>query len=327
MGRLIDLTGKRFGQLTVLRRDADNVLPSGLHEPMWLCRCDCGKETSVRGAFLRSGHTTSCGCGQTGHNFIDLTGRHFGSVTVLSRIENTMPIEWHCRCDCGNEFDARGSSLVNGHTKSCGCRKKQLRIKGMVGRRFGKLTVVSRGPDELTKDGRRHIRWICKCDCGRMALMRGTSLRSGHTISCGCARVKGIEQAPTSYGEVWISEYLSEHGYRYTSQKCYPSLVSANDRPLFFDFEVKLDGGRSILIECQGIQHYRPVEWFGGEAQFLAQQDNDKRKCEYVRRHKRLLLIELPYVSRMDKKVFLQSLCQSLERYSMVDKNTGDRLG
>ena len=57
MGKFVDLTGKRFGMLTVVMRD--NVL--GNH-PKWYCLCDCGKTSSVFGHCLREGHTQSCGC-------------------------------------------------------------------------------------------------------------------------------------------------------------------------------------------------------------------------------------------------------------------------
>ena len=57
--RAINLTGQRFGSLTVLKpvqkRDAD-------HSIRWLCRCDCGEYTTVSSNKLRTGHTKSCGC-------------------------------------------------------------------------------------------------------------------------------------------------------------------------------------------------------------------------------------------------------------------------
>lgn len=52
-----DLTGKRFGRLTVIGRD-EYVGKSSF----WLCRCDCGNLTSVRGGKLKDGGTKSCGC-------------------------------------------------------------------------------------------------------------------------------------------------------------------------------------------------------------------------------------------------------------------------
>jgi len=56
--KLIDLTGKTFGRLTVLRRDPNNHGP----HPYWECECTCGTRKSFNGQNLRTGHTKSCGC-------------------------------------------------------------------------------------------------------------------------------------------------------------------------------------------------------------------------------------------------------------------------
>lgn len=56
---LIDLTNKRFNRLTVLHRSSAN---STQNKPMWVCKCDCGNITTVRGTDLKSGNTKSCGC-------------------------------------------------------------------------------------------------------------------------------------------------------------------------------------------------------------------------------------------------------------------------
>ena len=53
----IDLTGQRYGKLTVLV-PAENVGS----RTAWLCRCDCGWKTAARTNRLRSGHTASCVC-------------------------------------------------------------------------------------------------------------------------------------------------------------------------------------------------------------------------------------------------------------------------
>lgn len=294
MVQFIDLTGKQFGYLSVIEQANDNILPSGRPEKMWRCKCSCGNETTVRGAFLRTGHTTSCGCRKTGTNFIDLTGKHFSNVIVLRRSGTKSPPQWLCRCDCGKEFVTRGSSLVNGHTKSCGCRKKQLRIPDMIGRRFGSLTVVLQGGDELTKKGTRYIRWVCKCDCGRTILVRGTSLRNGHVSSCGCLRVKNIARAksPSKY-ELMVSKWLTDAGLTYTSQRSFPSLIGTGGGLLSYDFDVYLKDGARVLIECQGEQHYRPVDIFGGETYFAIQQEHDRMKREYARkRHIRLIELD-----------------------------------
>ena len=58
MGSFIDLTGKRFGRLTVIERDKSKQ--DGL--AFWVCKCDCGSYASIYGGNIRNGHTQSCGC-------------------------------------------------------------------------------------------------------------------------------------------------------------------------------------------------------------------------------------------------------------------------
>jgi len=58
-------------------------------------------------------------------NFIDLTGKRFGRLTVVGIYDRTPNgcIRWRCRCDCGNEIPVFKSVLMrnNGSIKSCGC--------------------------------------------------------------------------------------------------------------------------------------------------------------------------------------------------------------
>lgn len=53
----LDLTGQRFGKLTVLE-PAEKI--GG--RTAWRCLCDCGQKTVVTTMRLRDGHRTSCGC-------------------------------------------------------------------------------------------------------------------------------------------------------------------------------------------------------------------------------------------------------------------------
>lgn len=56
----------------------------------------------------------------------------------------------------------------------------------MKGRRFGRLVVF----DSVRVKGSDAVYWRCKCDCGLEAIIRGNSLRSGATRSCGCLRAE-----------------------------------------------------------------------------------------------------------------------------------------
>ena len=129
----LDLTGQRYGKLTVLR-PAENIG----RKTAWVCRCDCGRETVVRTSHLRTGKTRTCGCQRTrgeqelsfmGTSFeekrslrkrLDLTGQRFGKLNVLRPAENIGKLTtWVCRCDCGQETVARTDQLRSGFIRAC----------------------------------------------------------------------------------------------------------------------------------------------------------------------------------------------------------------
>lgn len=58
MSKVIDLTGQRFGRLTVLHR----VENTKTGQSQWMCKCDCEKQLIVAGQSLRNGRSKSCGC-------------------------------------------------------------------------------------------------------------------------------------------------------------------------------------------------------------------------------------------------------------------------
>ena len=63
MGKFEDLTGQKFGRLTVIQRGEDKVFPNGGKETRWICQCDCGSEPKlIYGKYLKNRKTTSCGC-------------------------------------------------------------------------------------------------------------------------------------------------------------------------------------------------------------------------------------------------------------------------
>lgn len=58
MSKFIDITGKKYNMLTVIKRLESTK--EGVTR--WLCKCDCGNTTIVRGCNLKSGAVKSCGC-------------------------------------------------------------------------------------------------------------------------------------------------------------------------------------------------------------------------------------------------------------------------
>ena len=64
MGKFIDLTGQRFGRLTVVERAENVVMKNGGIKVMWKCQCDCGTVKNIATTHLRKGVVISCGCYQ-----------------------------------------------------------------------------------------------------------------------------------------------------------------------------------------------------------------------------------------------------------------------
>lgn len=136
MGKLTDLTGKRFGLLTVIARDTDYVSPQGETKVVWRCMCDCGNIVSVWAAYLKGGQTKSCGCLRSAgkNKVLDITGERYGRLVVKQflRTESGRGAIWQCKCDCGNTIEASAKLLRRGAIKSCGClRQETLQTNGV----------------------------------------------------------------------------------------------------------------------------------------------------------------------------------------------------
>ncbi len=175
MAKAKDLTGQRFGRLTVLRLNpAPYRAPSGKPTRRWDCRCDCGQEVTILANSLTSGHARSCGCLQreaAERNMEDLTGRRFGRWTVIRRVDLESPTAngvrhgWLCQCDCGTKRIVLSRSLNNGVSKSCGCdtaEKANRRIQedNVLGRYGGTMVSAIRPDRPANKNSRSGVRGV-----------------------------------------------------------------------------------------------------------------------------------------------------------------------
>lgn len=286
MGKFIDLTGQKFGRLTVLEKDIER----SKNTTYWKCICECGKEFSTRGTSLRDGKTTSCGCARIEKVkeslTIDLTGQIFGNLTVIKQVQTEEKgAHWLCQCKCGKTIIIKGASLRAGTTKSCGCISGKLQsdslYKDLKGLTFGKWHVIERDLASIG-DG---ARWICQCQCGQIKSVSGSSLTSGRSLSCGCLH---------SAGEHKISCLLDKNNISYEREYTFPDLIG-NKFPLRFDFAIKNKEGQIIcLVEFQGEQHYKYSDFFEERQSFESRQSYDNMKRDYCRKNN-LLLIEVPY--------------------------------
>lgn len=119
-------------------------------------------------------------------NKLDLLGNQYGDLTVISPAEDDVLengrhfTKWLCQCACGNEVAVRTKNLVSGRTKSCGCKSRCGKLghlfNDLTGQRFGRLLVLERAPDRISKvDGKRkRTNWKCQCDCGNIVNVDGS---------------------------------------------------------------------------------------------------------------------------------------------------------
>lgn len=269
--RSLDLTGQKFGKLTVLHR-----APNQGRRTMWECECECGNITEVRTENLKNGHTTSCGCKkrEPSKRSIDLTGEKFGEWTVLSKVKNRESY-WLCECSCGVQREVYAPSLKKGKSLSCGHLFRNQVRKPIIGKRYGQLTVLSQikeGDDWYCK---------CKCDCGNITTIKRSNLTSGNTQSCGCIQSKG---------EARIKRLLQEKNIPFVTQwtpKDYPN------QKCKFDFWVN----NKYAIEFDGPQHNGQVSGYYTQEKVDALIQRDREKNQYCLEHN-IPLYRIPYSYR-----------------------------
>lgn len=179
---------------------------------------------------------------------------------------------------CAQQFEANISAVKNGNTQGCGCRRGRHRAKDLSNQRFGKLIALE--PTEK-RAYEHYVIWKCRCDCGGIRFANSHDLLQGKILSCGCKKEStGENQIRIILDELQI-EYLSEYSFDGCKDK---------DK-LRFDFYLPQ---YNCCIEYNGIQHYKPIEYFGGNTGFIDRVRKDKIKQDFCKQNN-IKLIVIPY--------------------------------
>lgn len=176
----------------------------------------------------------------------DIAGERFGLLVALYPYgkENHGCIIWKCKCDCGDHHLASSTLLRRGVVKSCGCLRRESKRKDIIGKRFGRLTVI-----KLSNPGGKglHAKWECLCKCGNIAIVNSHALASGQTKSCGCYQKEGIIKRSTVHNQCHKNSQSKEwQCWRSMKQRC---LIPSH--PHFKDY-----GGRGIKISENWINSF-----------------------------------------------------------------------
>lgn len=284
MGKIIDITGQRFGSLVAM-------YPSRINGRFaWHCKCDCGKELDVDSGNLRNGRTSSCGC-QRANSVAqklkkDIVGQKFNHLTVLSDSgkRKSSGIVWICQCDCGNITEVTTGNLKSNHIKTCGqCEFRNENIKklDLRGQTFGKLTVI----DLAYINKKRATVWKCKCSCGNECEALGWQLTSKKKLSCGCLKSQGEEK---------IIHLLQNNNIPFIYQKTFENCIFPDTKKkAVFDFYIN----NQYLLEFDGEQHFLEVgegTGFYTDEEILNMKYRDAFKTKWCEENN-IPLLRIPY--------------------------------
>lgn len=128
-------------------------------------------------------------------------------------------------------------------------------------------------------------------------------MTSGNTQSCGCLRNESVSKF-----EIFISDILSKSHILFYKEYGFNDCKGVGNKKLRFDFYLP---DYNTLIEYDGEQHFKPIEYFGGEEKYNILKNNDEIKNKYCKTHK-INLIRIPYTfSENEVKKIILSIIQS----------------
>ena len=236
---------------------------------------------------------------------INELGNRYGLLTVIGMIKDAdNKTVWLCQCDCGNTKIVKGKDLRRGNNTTCGrgCKLKYTRngtFKDLTGQKFDHLTVLS---FKEINDKHQSV-WHCKCDCGKECDIIGCRMVEGIIKSCGCLK---------SANEEIIEQYLIQKHILYKREQMFSDLLSIKKYPLRYDFGIYNINSQLIgLIEFQGDQHFKTVQYFDGEKDYKKRQFHDELKYNYAKEHNIPILYLIKEDNLKEKiDIFLNTILQ-----------------
>lgn len=204
---------------------------------------------------------------------IEILGKYFDNKTKIE-----------CRClICGNEWSVLPKSLLQRHgCPNCARKKARYNRRKTQDEFVSQMKIINSNIEIIGKYVNDRNRIRCRClNCNNEWESRPSSLLSGSRCP-NCMKPKGEDK---------IERYLQKSNIPYVSQKRFDNLTGVGGKPLSYDFYLH---ETNILVEFNGEQHDRPINYFGGVEKFKVQQEHDKRKREYAREHN-IDLLEIWY--------------------------------
>lgn len=202
---------------------------------------------------------------------------------------------------CGNVFEMSPKAFLNGQRcPNERYKKSTLKNTRKINEVVKEIEKSRKGEYELYSDynGSSRPATIRHVKCNK--LFKATPIQIIRNKT-------GCPYCYTSKGEDVVEAYLKEKGYSFSKQ--YRIKECRNQRPLPFDFAVFKEGQLWLLIEYDGIQHFKPK--FGRE-NLMKTQHNDKIKNKYCEDNN-INLLRIPYKRFYKHEDFVAYVYNELE--------------
>lgn len=149
---------------------------------------------------------------------LNLVNKTFGFLFVTGEaFRKDYKSYYIARCKCGKESVVRQDHLIRGKIKSCGCLQRATYNDQLIGKTYGRLTVIKFAGVRDHQQGY----FLCKCKCGNLTKVRGCELTNNKgTKSCGCLQREIARE--------WAKIHKTIHGQSKT--KSYRSLQDGKRR-------------------------------------------------------------------------------------------------
>ncbi|UYO61806.1 hypothetical protein LNN31_13575 [Acetobacterium wieringae] len=264
-------------------------------------KCSCGKIFKKRWPKFKDGQRNCPDCGnqragkvQSKENdcfakeVLNLVGDEYTFLEKYKGARSKIKIQHN---ECGHVYEVTPSAFISKGRRCPKCNGGILKSE----RSFVSEMVDLYG-DEFSLAGeyngaRNNIK-IMHTKCGHVFNVTPDNFLHKNSLCPLCSGSKG---------EKIIAEFLDEKGIQFEVHYSFEDM-----KRLKYDFAIKTNG-ELVLIEFDGIQHYEPVNHFGGESKFKTQLIRDKRKTEYCEKNN-IRLIRIPYWKVDEIKTILSDI-------------------
>ena len=240
------------------------------------CRVDgCGYEWYARPNNILHGRgCPKCGgtIKKTHEEYVDELNIKNNNIEVIEKYINAdTPILHLCKIDGYKWFSTPNNILRGQGCPKCGILSRVQKQKKTHEEYVTHVAKINKDIKVVGLYVNTHTKILHRClndNCNNEWLVEPSSILSGH----------GCPQCNTSNGERNIKAYLTEHDIDCVHQHKFSDCI--NIRSLPFDFYLPK---YNVCIEYDGIQHYEPIDYFGGKERFEYIQQNDSIKNKYCK--------------------------------------------